>query len=147
MRRLLLAAGTLLALVLAGCGDGSLSAGDLRARAGLICSHAAAATDRIPVPNSADEGVRFLRAGAVRLEPAHRRLARLKAPQDLRARYRRATALGGLELGLIEGNANAIDHGAEAIDTFHRLQSQLGPLTERENAYWRGLQIPACVRR
>lgn len=149
MRRPALAAvGALTAaLGLAGCGDGSLSADQLRSRAGAICTRTANATDRIPVPSSPEEGVRFLRAGIARLGPAHRRLGHLEAPQDLRTGYARAVALGGMELALIEANANAIDHGADAIDTFHRLQAQLTPLTDREDAYWRALEIPACVRR
>jgi hypothetical protein len=149
MRRLPIAAVSALAAAhaLAGCSDGSLSADQLRSRASAICTRAAAATDRIPVPSSPDEGVRFLRAGAARLLAANHRLGRLKAPEDLRAGYKRAVALGALELGLIEGNANAIARGADAIDTFHRLEDQLAPLTDRENAHWRALEVPACVRR
>jgi len=36
--------------------------------------------------------------------------------------------------------------GASAVGTFRALQAALDPLTSEENAYWRGLGIPACVR-
>lgn len=149
MRRLSIAAVSALAaaLALAGCGDGSLSADQLRSRASSICTRTAAATDRIPVPSSPDEGVRFLRDGIARLRPANGRLERLEAPKHLRTSYTRAVALGGLELVAIERQAQAIDGGADAIDAFRRLQGQLAPLTDREDAYWRALGIPDCVRR
>ena len=47
----------------------------------------------------------------------------------------------------ITSSPPAIARGEDAIDTFRRLDAALEPLLRQENAYWRGLEIPACVRR
>jgi len=136
-----------LAFAAAGCGDDSLSAHDLRARASRICARTATATDRIPLPSTFDEGARFLRAGAAEMSPAVRRLRALRAPHDLRTSYAQAVALRAREIGLIAGQARAIDAGADPIDAYRALQAQLAPLTRMEDATWRALRVAACVAR
>jgi hypothetical protein len=136
-----------LAFALAACGDDRLSAQDLRTRASTICADAANATDRIPVPSEPSQGVRFLRAGLAGMRPAVARLHTLKPPKKLDDSYTKAVALGRLEAALIARNAHAIDDGADVIATFRTLQAQMLPLTREENAFWRALAIPACVRR
>lgn len=137
----------LLALAVAGCGDGSLSAEELRLRATAICARAAAATDRIAVPARPSEGEAFLSEGLAHLRPAVRRLAALRAPEELRERYDRAVKLAGQEVALITRHRREIADGEDVIDTFRRLDGELAPLLAQEDAYWRGLDIPACVRR
>lgn len=136
-----------LLLALAGCGDDALTAQQLHARAGAICTRAAAATDRVPLPNTPAHGERFLRQGLARMRPAAAQLAGLKPPAPLRARYERALRLGGRELALIARHERAIAHGDDVIDTYRRLDAALAPLVREENAAWRGLGVPACVRR
>lgn len=139
----------LLALVLlaGACGDDSLSEDELKARATAICSRAAAAADRVPVPTRPSEGNAFLSEGLAQLRPAVRRLGALKAPEELRERYDRAVELAREELKLITRHQRLIDRGEDVIDTFRQLDGKLAPLIARENAYWRALDIPACVRR
>lgn len=137
----------LLALALGGCGDDSLSAAELRARATAICARTAAATDRIAVPSTPAQGGQFLDEGIARLRPALARLRDLKAPEALRRDYERAVELAAQELALILRHERAIAAGDDVIDTFRRLDGQLEPLTQQEDAYWRALQVPACVRR
>lgn len=146
-RRLSLVALAIVLLALAGCGDDSLTAEQLREQATAICTRTAAATDRIAVPSRADEGGAFLREGVARLRPAVARLRALKAPEELRRAYDRAVQLGGQEVALIARHERAIAGGDDVIDTFRRLQADLQPLIDQEDAYWRALQIPACVRR
>jgi len=134
------------AALLAGCGDASLSASQLRAQAGAICARTAAATDRIALPITPDRGDAFLRDGLAQLRPAAAKLGKLKPPAELHRRYDRAVQLAGQEIALIARHERAIARGEDAVGTFRALQAALDPLTSEENAYWRGLGIPACVR-
>jgi hypothetical protein len=135
-------------LALGACGDDSLSAQELHTRASDVCTRTATATDRIAVPSTPDEGDRFLAQGIARLRPAVAALRALKAPSDVRERYDRAVQLAAQEVALIARYERAIaGGGGDVIDTFRRLQAALEPLTRQENAYWRALQLPACVRR
>ncbi len=149
MRRAAIAVLCLLAvLALGACGsDGSLSAGALRTQASRICVHSATATDRIVVPDSADQGGRFLTTGAAKMRPALAELRALKAPSDLRTSYTDALHARTQELTLITQHATAIAHGEDAIAGFRTLQTQLEPIVRIEIAAWRALEIPSCVPR
>jgi hypothetical protein len=136
-----------LTLALAGCGAHRLTAQQLHERASAICARTAAATDRVAVPSAPSQGERFLAQGLARLRPAVAQLRELKAPQDVRERYDRAVRLADREIALIAGHERAIAKGDDAIDVFRRLDVALEPLLRRENAEWRGLGVPACVRR
>ena len=137
----------LLLLALGGCGSDSLSADQLRSQASTICTRTAAATDRIAVPSTADQGAAFLLQGVGRMRPALAQLRRLKPPGSMSKEYASAVALGDREVALIARNAQAIAKGDDPIDTFRQLDSELAPLANQENAYWHALLIPACVRR
>ena len=136
----------LIVLVARGCGDDALSAGELRSQAGAICARANAITDRVAVPNAPSGGQRFLREGLAELRPAHMRLAALKPPDELRADYERAVALNLQQLALIGRTSRAIAGGADTIDAFAALQRRLAPVLAQENAAWRALDVPACMR-
>lgn len=146
MRRALPAL-VLLSLALAGCGDDSLTAQQLHDQATTICARTAAATDRVVVPSTPSQGGRFLQQGLAHLRPAVAQLRALKAPEELRERYDRAVELAGQEAALIARHERAIASGDDVIDTYRQLEAALEPLVMQENAYWRGLQVPACVRR
>jgi hypothetical protein len=137
----------LLPLALAGCGDDSLTAQQLHDQATAICTRTAEATDRVVVPSTPSQGGRFLAQGLAHLRPAVALLRDLKAPKDLRERYDRAVQLAGQEVALIARHEREIARDEDVIDTYRRLETALEPLTMQENAYWRGLEIPACVRR
>jgi hypothetical protein len=137
----------LLPLALAGCGDDSLTARQLHDRATAICARTAQATDRIVVPSTPSQGERFLTQGLAHLRPAVAALRALNAPKGVRDRYDRAVQLAGQEVALIARHERAIAGGEDVIDTYRLLETALEPLTAQENAYWRGLEIPACVRR
>ena len=137
----------LLVLIVRGCGDDSLSAGELRSQAGEICARANAVTDRVAVPNAPAGGERFLDEGLAELRPAHVRLAALKPPEELRTDYERAVALNLEQLTLLGRAARSIRGGADTIDAFGALQRALAPVVARENDAWRALDVPACMRR
>jgi hypothetical protein len=141
-----LALAVLLSL-LTGCGDDSLTAQQLHDQATAICTRTAAATDRIAVPSTPSQGARFLQQGLAHLRPAVAQLRDLKAPEQLRERYDRAVQLAGQEVALIARHERAIAGGEDVIETYRQLDAALEPLTMQENAYWRGLDVPACVRR
>jgi uncharacterized lipoprotein len=137
----------LFVIALSACGDDSLTAQQLHDQATAICTRTAAATDRVVVPSTPSQGRRFLRQGLAHLRPAVAQLRDLKAPEKLRERYDRAVQLAGQEAALIARYERAIDGGDEVIDTYRQLEAALEPLLMQENAYWRGLEVPACVRR
>lgn len=137
----------LLLLLLRGCGEDSLSAGELRTQASAICHDATAATDRVAVPNAPAGGARFLGEGLAYMRPALHDLRQLKAPEDLRDRYERAVALGVEEAALIGRTEQEIRRDGDVIASFRQLQRDLAPIVQQENELWRALEIPACVRR
>jgi len=147
MRRILPALAVLLALALSACGEASLTTEQLHDRAAAICTRTATATDRIAMPNTPAQADRFLQQGLAELRPATAELRALKAPTDVRERYDRAVQLAGQELALIARHERAIAHGDDVSDTYRHLDAALEPLLRQENAYWRALQLEACVRR
>jgi len=145
-RHLALLAAALSLLALAACGSDSLSADQLRSQAGAICARATRALDRIPMPGAPDQAGRFLAEGLAHLRPAAAQLGALKAPPELRGQYDRAARLAGEEVALLARHDRAVTGGEDPADAFRQLAAALQPLTTEENAYWRALQIPACVR-
>lgn len=135
-----------LALALGACGADSLDAAQLRSQAGAICARATRATDRVAVPAAPDQGARFLAQGLAQLRPAAARLRALKAPQELRGQYDRAVQLADREVALIARQQRTIAHGGDPVDAFRQLAAAMAPLTTEENAFWRALEIPSCVR-
>ena len=99
------------------------------------------------MPSTPSQGGRFLQQGLAHLRPAIAQLRELKAPEELRERYDRAVELADQEAALIARHERAIARGDDVIDTYRQLEAALEPLVMQENAYWRGLQVPACVRR
>jgi hypothetical protein len=136
-----------LAAGIAGCGDGSLSAGDLRTQAGAICARSSGAAAAVALPGSEDGGAAFLHAGVARLRPALTALNELAPPGDMREGYEQALHVRGQELALVAQSERAIARGADAVTTFRSLQTQLTPLENLEDATWRALQVPGCVPR
>lgn len=130
-----------------GCGDDSLSAGELRKQASAICMDVNSATDRVAVPNAPGGGARFLSEGVAYMRPAQHDLRMLKAPEELRDRYDRAVALGDRQLTLIEATEQNVRQEGDVIAGFRQLQRELAPLVSDENELWRSLEIPACLRR
>lgn len=145
-RHLALLAAALSLLALAACGSDSLSADQLRSQAGAICARATQALDRIPMPGAPEQAGRFLAEGLAHLRPAAAQLEALKAPQELRGQYDRAARLAGEEVALLARHDRAVAGGEDPADAFRQLAAALQPLTTEENAYWRALQIPACMR-
>lgn len=145
---LLLALLALSALALGACGGTNrLSAAELRSQAGAICRRTAEATDRIAVPNTPEEGGRFLRKGLLRMGPELMRLRALRAPSDLDPEYQQALMLATRELNAISAHEQRIRGGADVIDTFRALQAELAPIVATENRAWSDLALPACLRR
>ena len=136
--------GALAALLIVGCGSGSLSSSDLRRQATQICQSARSASNRIPAPRGPAGGATFLRRGIAVLKPELSRLRTLHASGGSASVY--STALGAFseKLRLLQEAVGALDAGADPVSTFKNLQQQLQPLEGRENEAWRSLEIPAC---
>jgi hypothetical protein len=149
LARLALAAlaAVLLALALGGCGDGTLSAGDLGSRATKICDRVQKATDRIAVPNGPGEAERFLAQGLAVIRPAVVELAKLKPPKDMHDRYAEAIGLMRRQIKLISASVASIHAGSDPIRSFRSLQQGLAPLTSLASTSWRALKLPACAPR
>ena len=97
------------------------------------------------MPSAPAQGGASCSRGSRTLRPAAARLRALKAPQDLRKRYDRAVQLAGQEVALIARTSRR-SRGDDPVDTYRQIAAALQPLTTEENAYWRGLHVPACVR-
>lgn len=134
---------------LAACGGGqsTLSAAQLRTSATAICTSTSTAMDRVPLPNAPGGGGQFLRRGLLRLQPGLDELKALKPPPELRAGYARALELETQELDMIAAHERSIRGGDDVIATFRRLQTAIAPILQQEDAAWRDLELPACVKR
>lgn len=142
---LLLLALTIVAL--SACGSDRLSDNQLRSQASAICARTAQAIDNVPVPNTPDQGGRFLRRGLLQLGPQLTRLRALRAPTDLDPEYQQALTSANRELATISTYEERIRGGADVIDTFRALETTLTPIVENENRAWTDLELPACLRR
>ncbi|MGI8507047.1 MAG: hypothetical protein ACR2MK_09665 [Solirubrobacteraceae bacterium] len=138
-------AGLLLAFVLAGCGNSSLSAGQLRTAARRICAVAQRQTERIPTPTEPSQGAGYLRRGVAALAPEVAALRRLTPPSDLASGYRDALTDTGAEVQALRRALNGLRAGNDPVVAIKTLQQELAPLEPRAEGAWRSLDIAACV--
>jgi hypothetical protein len=141
------AAAALAALTIAGCGGSSLSDRDLRGDATQVCNIARVRTNRIAQPSSPAAGIAFLRRGAAVLGPELAALRRLGPPSDLASRYEATLAEFSRGLTLVRSAIGRLGDGGDPVKEFKALQQQLAPVLALENASWRALELPACVKR
>jgi hypothetical protein len=144
-RRLALAATLTSALALAGCGSSALSAPQLRARAGRICSAARVATNRIPTPDTPSAGAPFLSRGISALAPELKALKRLQPGGDAATNYAGAVADGRQELQALRFTIRGLRAGNDPVVAIKTLQQRLAPLESRADDAWGSLGIEACA--
>lgn len=133
---------------LAGCGGGErLSGGELRSRAGAICSKERKATASVPTPTSPRGIVRFLDEGTAAIGPRLEDLARLRPPKDLEPVYRNAVGLAERQQREALAALRATRRGGDPVLALQSLARSTAPLARQEDRAWRVLQIPQCVGR
>jgi hypothetical protein len=137
----------LTAVALAGCGSSPLSTKGLQTRASRICRATDARVERIPTPITPGQGATFLRRSLAALTPELLALRRLHPGGDAGPVYARALSARAAELAAIRASIHRIDHGDDPVLTVQRLQREIAPLEQRENAAWSELAIPACGAR
>jgi hypothetical protein len=144
-RRFAPAAG-LIALALAGCGGGNtLSATDLRAAAGAICSTASRQTSQISLPGSPAGAAVFLTKGIAVITPERAQLRALVPPDSLANTYSSALSAFSHKLAALTATHHLIATGGDPVQAMTTLQQTLTPIEMRENEAWQTLGIPACV--
>jgi hypothetical protein len=150
-RALLIAGGVVLVLLvlllLKGCGDKGLSAGELRSQASAICVRANDRTDRVATPNAPAGAERFLAEGLAIMRPALTRLQALRPKQELKDDYALAVAANARQLQLVEQAIASIRRGDDPIDVYARLQRRLDLVTAPANRAWNRLGVSACLSR
>jgi len=134
------------ALLLGGCGSGSLSDTQLRGRAGKICETAQRSSESIAAPTDPTKGQPFLRRGIVALAPQVAALRRLKASSDLQDEYAAALRATDHELALLRSTLRGLEAGNDPVVAIKTLQDQLGPAEDAARRAWNELGVPACTQ-
>ena len=123
---------------LAGCGSGSLSDTQLRARAERICQAAQRRTSRVASPTAptAAQATAFLAGGVAALAPAQRALSRLHPPPDARAALRSGVGALGDELEALRASLQDVRAGRNPVAAIRELQRHLhGPERRAARAF------------
>ncbi len=144
MTRRAAGAASILILILAGCGRGTLSTPQLRSRAGRICQAASARTRVIPAA-SYGHSAQFLGRGVAALRPALVQLGTLHPSGAAAGPLAGAESSLSAELVALTHAQTALRHGADPVATFGSLQRHLSPLEARADGDWRSLDVPACL--
>lgn len=141
-------AGLATGIVVAGCGQASLSLIQLRSRAGAICVRANRRLDAIPVPSTPQSARAFLEQGIGRLTRQRAELHTLAPPHDVRDVYASATSALSGELAALHQAARALAAPQpDPITIFRALQQRLAPLERQAADAWQALGVPACSSR
>jgi hypothetical protein len=139
-----LAAALLTAALLAGCGSTALTANQLRARAGRICTLATQRTDRITTPALPSQEASFISRGVAALAPEVTDLQRLRAPGDMAGDYRDAVEATSSELTALRSTLKGLKAGNDPVVAIKTLQQQLAPAEFKAGIAWSALELPAC---
>ena len=143
--RVRLAAASLAALAIAGCGGSSPTLAHLQAQASRVCTVAADAD--IGGPAAPAQTSAFLRRGIAALRPELVDLRRLHPPSEEGGAYAAALQSLSRELTILSGTVHDLDRGADPLSTIKTLQHRLAPVEADDDAAWRTLGVPACVNR
>ncbi len=137
----------LCAALIAGCGNSTLSTGELRSDAGAICRSASTRLAGVGTPGTPAAAQRFLHQGLLALTPPLAQLRALHASG--RAGQELNGALGAFERKLVQlrGAEGEITRGADPVLAIRTLQQRITPIVAEENGHWRALGISACLNR
>ncbi|MBV8710649.1 MAG: hypothetical protein JOY56_02665 [Solirubrobacterales bacterium] len=135
------------ALILAGCGGASESAGRLRAQATRVCALALQEGARIKPPAVPAATPAFLRRGNAVLRSEIAQLRTLRPPSEQAGVYSAAVAALRREAAILGATIRDLDRGADPLPTIKALQHRLAPVETDGDAAWRTLDVPACVSR
>jgi hypothetical protein len=138
------AAALLAAALLAGCGSTALTANQLRARAGRICTLATQRTNRITTPAMPSQEASFISRGVAALAPEVTALQRLGAPGDMADDYRDAVDATSSELTALRSTLKGLKAGNDPVVAIKTLQQQLAPAEFKAGIAWSALALPAC---
>lgn len=135
-----------LALVaLAACGTSSLSAQQLRAKAGRICAWAQSRTAQIPSPSRPGDALRYLSRGVQTLAPELAALRALRPSGDQSRGYRQALKASADELAALRTSVRGLKSGDDPVLAIRILQHQLAPVEAEVSRAWHALDVAACV--
>jgi hypothetical protein len=146
VRRLALALLACVTLIVAGCGSSTLSSGQLRRKAGRICTTAQQHTESIPAPVDPDSGARFLKQGIDALAPQVASLHRLKPPDELAEDYAAALRATDRELTVLRSTLQGLRAGNDPVVALKTLQHDLNPAEDAAAGAWRTAGIADCTK-
>lgn len=132
------------AMLVTGCGSGTLTDGQLRTRATRICRLATLRTDRITTPTAPGQEAAFLSRGVAALTPELTALQRLTAPDDMSGDYRDAVDATGAELAALRSTLKGLRAGNDPVVAIKTLQQELAPAEAKASSAWTTLELPAC---
>jgi hypothetical protein len=140
------ALGAVLALCAVVSGSASAAtAAQYRRQAGAICRTTSAKLRTVPRPSQASEVGRNLKLGLGYYKQQHAKLAALHPPSTLRSLHKKALALDGEQVSLLQKVVVAVDAGVDAQKVAATVSSRLAALGAAEAATWRKLRVPACA--
>jgi hypothetical protein len=133
-----------LAPALAGCGSGTLSAGQLHHRAARICTSAQQRSESIAAPSDPGKASRFLHGGIAALAPQLTALHKLNPPGELADDYDAALRDSDRELSVLRSTQHALDRGEDPVIAIRALQRKLDPVEDAAAGAWQAVGVPAC---
>jgi hypothetical protein len=139
------AATLVVALLVAGCGTGSLSEQQLNSSAKRACLAATRTLNRIPTPALPSGGAAFLRRGISALKPELAALDRLHPGGGLAGTYARARKASRQELAALQSTLKGLEAGNDPVVAIKTLQQQLIPLEQRAATSWASVGVAACA--
>ncbi|HEY5317531.1 MAG TPA: hypothetical protein VIJ20_06090 [Solirubrobacteraceae bacterium] len=140
----LLVAG-LVAVLVCGCGSGTLSARVLRRQASVVCTAAVRRSDRIALPGTNSGGARFLEQGIAAFRPELEKLKQLAPPHRLAGLYRAALGDSTQQLDALIATNHDLQGGDDPVIAIKQLDVELTAINARDRAAWRSLGAPACA--
>jgi hypothetical protein len=134
-----------LSLCLSGCGSGTLTAGELRTKATVVCRTAVRHSDRIALPSSNTAGSTFLAEGIAVFRPELVALRKLAPPHRLAEAYRAALADANQQLDALIATDHNLQSGGDPVVAIKQLDIELAAINLRDHAAWTTVGVPACA--
>jgi hypothetical protein len=133
------------AVLLAGCGSSTLTAGELRTRATRLCTTAVLRSNEIALPASTSGGAAFLAHGITIFRPELAALRKLAPPRSLAEPYRVALADAAQQLDALVATDHNLRNGDDPVVAIRQLNLELVPIDARDTASWRAVGVPGCA--
>ncbi|MDQ6775489.1 MAG: hypothetical protein M3071_04525 [Actinomycetota bacterium] len=130
---------------LSGCGNGTLTAKELRQQATVVCAAAVRRSDRIAIPRSNSGGAAFLDQGITVFRPELAAVRKLVPPRSLADAYRAALGDARQQLNALIAADQNLATGGDPVVAINQLDVELTAIDARDLGAWRAVGAPACA--